>query len=171
MKSPGVSRRQGHLAILQVIARLRKQIVVAAVVVMQVADDDVLYRFGSDAESRKPVAHRLDHLTLALLAHRLVEADIDNDRAGRPDNHLDEKIERLQNVVRIAVNEISRRTARMVAVANGVNFMNIVGHRIPSFRASWPGRGHPATLTSRGPVVPALYALILAQHLRRGCPP
>src|SRR5205085_9440900 len=62
------------------------------------------------------------------LAHRLVKAGIDDDRAGRADDRPDEKIERLQNVVRIAIDKISRRTARMMAIANGVNFVKIVRH-------------------------------------------
>ena len=114
----------GHLAVLQVIARLRKQIVIAAMVVMQVTDDDALYRL-SDTERCEPIAHRLDHLALTFLAHRLVEASVDNNCARRADDRPDKKIERLQNVVWIAVNEISRRPARMVAIANGVT-VNIV---------------------------------------------
>ena len=71
----------GHLAILQMIARARKQIVVAAMVVVQVADDDVLDALGRDAKREQAVAHGLDDLALAARAHRLVEAGIDDDRA------------------------------------------------------------------------------------------
>ena len=71
----------GHFAVLQMIARLREQIVVAAMVVMQVADDDVFDAVGRDAERSEPLAHRLDHLALALFTHRLVEAGIDHDDA------------------------------------------------------------------------------------------
>ena len=108
--------------------RLRKQIVIAAMVVMQMADDDVLDAVRRDAERGQSVAHRLDHFALALLAHRLVEAGIDDDRAGRPDDRPDEEIERLQHVVRIAVDEIRRRTARMMAVTDRVDFVDVVAH-------------------------------------------
>ena len=116
----------GHFAVLQMIPRLRKQIVIAAMVVMQMADDDVLDRLRRDAERRKPVTHRLDHLALAFLAHRLVEAGIDDDGAGRPDDRPDEEVERLQYVVRIAVDVIGRRPARMVAVTDGIHLVNVV---------------------------------------------
>ena len=118
----------GHFAVLQVIARLRKQIVVAAMVVMQVADDDVLDAVGRDAKRSEPLAHRLDHLALALLAHRLVEAGIDHDGAGRPDDRPDEEVERLQHVVGIAVDIIRRRRARVVAVTDGIDFVRVVAH-------------------------------------------
>ena len=75
-----------------------------------------------------PVTHRLDHFALALLTHRLVEAGIDDDGAGRSDDRPDEKIERLQYIVRIAVDKIHRRTARMVAVTDRINFVDVVAH-------------------------------------------
>ena len=84
-----------------------------------------------DAERGKPVAHRLDHFALALLAHRLVEAGIEHDGAGRPDDRPDKEIERLQHVVRIAVDEVRRRAARMMAVTDGINFVNVFGHVFP----------------------------------------
>jgi len=46
----------GHLAVLQVIARLREQVVVAAMVAVQVADDDVLDTLRRDAERGQPLA-------------------------------------------------------------------------------------------------------------------
>ena len=113
------------------ITRLWKQVVVATMIVMQMADDDVLDALRRDAERGKPVAHRLDHLALPLLAHRLVEPGIEHDGAGRPDDGPDKEIERLQYVVRIAVDEVRRRTARMMAVTDGVNFVNILGHVSP----------------------------------------
>jgi hypothetical protein len=100
-----------HFAVLQMIARLRKQIVIAAMVVMHVADDDGFDGFGGDAERLQTVAHRLDHFTLAFFAHRLVETGVDYDHAGRTDDHLDKEIERLQDVVRIAIDEIGWRPA------------------------------------------------------------
>jgi hypothetical protein len=121
--------RIGHLAILQVIARLREQVVIAAMVVVQMADDDGCDRFRRDAERQQPIAHRLDHLALAPLPHGLVEAGIDHDGAGRPDDGPDEVVERLQHVMQIAVDEIRRRPARVVAVADGKNLVDVVAHR------------------------------------------
>ena len=36
---------------------------------------------GAMQKGCEPLAHRLDHLALALLAHRLVEAGVDHDGA------------------------------------------------------------------------------------------
>src|SRR5262249_31477172 len=86
-----------HFAVLQMIARLRKQIVIAAMVVMHVADDDGFDGFGGDAERLQPVAHWLDHFTLAFFAHRLVETGVDYDGSGRTDGRPDKEIERPQD--------------------------------------------------------------------------
>ena len=88
----------------------------------------VLIEFGGDAERFEPVAHRLDHFALAFFAHGFVEAGVHHDDPGRPDDRPDKEIERLQDIVRVAVDEISERTARVMTVANGVNFVNVVGH-------------------------------------------
>src|SRR5580704_16924663 len=106
--------RVGHLAILQMIASVRKRLVIAAVIVVKMADDDVADALGRDAERGEPVANRLGDLALAAGAHRLVETGVDDDRAGRPDDRPDEKIERLEYVVRVAVDEICRRAARVM---------------------------------------------------------
>src|SRR5262249_11890689 len=122
----------GHLAILQVIAGARKQIVVAAMVVVHVADDDGLDALRGNAKRKQAVAYRLDDLALAAPAHPLVEARIDDDRAGRTDDRPYEVVERLQHVVRIAADEILRRTARMLAVADGVDLVDVIAHVLSS---------------------------------------
>jgi len=80
-------------------------------VVVQVTDDDVFDAVSRDAERGKALAHRPGHLAQAFLAHRLVKAGIEDDGSGRPDDRPDEKVERLQHVMRIAIDEIHRRTA------------------------------------------------------------
>src|SRR5215469_6293151 len=82
------------------------------VIVMQMADD--IDRVGGDAECREPVAYRLDHLALAFFAHGFVKAGVDHDRTRGPDDCPDEEIERLQDIVRVAVDEIRWRSARMM---------------------------------------------------------
>jgi len=124
----------GHFAILQVVARLREQLVIAAMVVMQMADDDSLDRLWRDAERNQPLAHRLDHLALAFSTHRLIKAGVDDDRARRSHNRPDEKIERLQHVVRVTVDEIGRRAAGMVAILDGVDFVDVVAHLSPGMQ-------------------------------------
>ena len=89
-----------------------------------------LTEFGRNAERHKAVTHRLGDLALALLGHRLVVAGVDNDGAGRTDDRPDEKVERLQYVVRIAADEIDRRAARMMAVFDRVNLVDVFGRVI-----------------------------------------
>jgi len=102
-------------------------------IVMHVADDDGLDRVSGDAERREPIARRLDHFALAFFAHRFVEAGIDDDRTRRPDDRPHEEIERLQDIVRVAVDEIRGRAARMMTVADGVDLVNVVGHEFIPF--------------------------------------
>ncbi len=120
--------RVSHLAVLQVIASLWKQIVIAAVVVMQVADDDVFDAVRRYAERVQSLAHRLEHFALPFPAHRLVKAGVEDDRAGCTGDRPNEEIERLKPVVRIAVDVICRSRARMVPVADGVDFVGVVTH-------------------------------------------
>ena len=120
-----------HLAILQVIAGAREQIVVADVIVMHVADDDGLDVGGIDADRLQPVAHRLDRLALALLPHRRIEAGVDNDGALGPDDRPDIEVERLQHVVRIAADEVFRCLAIVMAVADRVDLVDVLAHDFP----------------------------------------
>ena len=48
-----------HLDVLQMIARARKQLVVAGMVVVQVRDDDVLDRLRVDPDRLQPVTDRI----------------------------------------------------------------------------------------------------------------
>ena len=137
-----------HLAVLHVIARARKQVVVAAVVEMHVADDDGLDALRIDAERAERLAHRLDDLALAAVADRLVEAGIDHDGPARADDRPDVVVERLDDVVRIGVDVVVGRLALMVAVADGVDLVDAVGHvespTVPivsrAHRSTYPGR-------------------------------
>ena len=63
--------------------------------------------------------------------HRLVEAGIDDDGAGRPDDRPDEIIERLQHVVRIAADEVFGRAPRMMRVADRVDLVQVLAHAVP----------------------------------------
>ena len=120
--------RIGHLAILQVIAGARKQLVIAAMIVVKMTDNDARHRIRRDAERGKTVSDRLGDLALAAAAHRLVEAGIDNDRAGRADDRPDEEIQRLQHIVRIAADEVLRRATRMMPIADGINLVHVLAH-------------------------------------------
>jgi hypothetical protein len=89
-------------------------------------------RSRGDSKREQAVAHRLYDLALAAPAHRLVEAGIDDDRARRPHDGPHEEVERLQHVVRIAADEVLRRPARVMAVADGVNLVDVVAHEMSS---------------------------------------
>src|SRR5262245_13151323 len=143
----------GHLAILQVIARARKQVVVADVIVMHMADDHGLDRGGIDADRLQSVADRLDQLALALLAHRGVEAGVEDDSLRRPDDRPDIEIERLQHVVGIAADEVLRRLAIVVSVADRIDLVDVVGHgflpRARHFPSGPPSRGARTSTPAR----------------------
>src|ERR1700722_9091445 len=68
---------------------------------------------------------------LPLLAHRLLEAGIAHDGAGRPDDRPDKEVERLQHVVGIAIDVIDRSRARVMAVADRIDLVHVVAHGIP----------------------------------------
>ena len=117
-----------HLGVLQMIAGARKQVVVADVVVMQMADDDVLDLVGVDADRLEPLADRLEQGAAALLGHGGVEAGVDDEGAGGPDDRPDVIVERLQDVVRIAADVVLRRAPVVMAVADGIDFVDVVAH-------------------------------------------
>src|SRR5262249_15257540 len=150
----------GHLAILQVVARAGKQVVVANVIVMHVADDDGPYLRGVDADRFQSLADWLDHFALALLAHGRVEAGIEDDGAGASDNGPNVEIERLQHVVGVAADEVFRCLAIMMLVANGIDFVDVVAHwsspsgmraaRGQGARRGAPRRGHGGVTSAVG---------------------
>src|SRR5580698_831616 len=110
------------------IARLRKQFVIAAMVIVKVADNDARHRLGRNAKRRQSFSYRLGNLALAAPAHWLIEAGIDNDGAGRTDDRPDEEVERLEHVVRIAADEVLRRAPRMMPIADGINLVHVLAH-------------------------------------------
>ena len=55
-------------------------------IVVQMANDDILDSIGGDAEREQSVSHRLDRFTLTLSPYGFIEAGVDNDRSGRPDD-------------------------------------------------------------------------------------
>jgi hypothetical protein len=124
-----------HLGLLQMIASAREQLVVAGMVVVQVRDDDVLDRLWVDPDRLQPLTDRIRDQALALLRHGLVEASIDDKGTVRADDRPDKVIERLQHIVRVAADEILRRFAIVVPIADRVDIMNVIGH------CSHPGFG------------------------------
>src|SRR4029453_19059809 len=67
---------------------------------------------------------------LALFAHRRVEAGVESDRPGWPDNGPNVKVERLQHVVRVATDEVFRGLAIVMPVADGIDLVGVVSHAL-----------------------------------------
>jgi hypothetical protein len=87
-----------------------KQIVVAGMVVMEMADDDVLDGLRCNADGLQPFADRLEQRSPALFGDVRIKAGVDEESAGPPNDRPHEIIERLQDIVRVADDEIVRRS-------------------------------------------------------------
>jgi hypothetical protein len=120
--APGTVR---HLAILKVVARPRKQVVVAGMVVMEVADDDVGDLFGIDVDRSQSFGNRFDDGAPALGRHSRIEAGVHDKGAVRPFDHPDEVGERLVGVVRIAADVVFVLRSIVMRVTDGVDFVDI----------------------------------------------
>ena len=122
-----------HLAVLKVERRVREQIVVAGVVVMHVADDDVLDPVRIDADRLETVARRKQEVAPAFFRHRRVEAGVEDQGAALADNGPDEIVERHRPVMRVAAIEILARAPVMMRIAHGVDLIGVAAHgRLPS---------------------------------------
>ena len=100
-------------------------------VVVQVADDDVLDLTRVDADRLQAFSDRLEQLPLALLPHRLVEAGVDDEDAGPTDDRPDVVVERLQDVVRITAEKVLGRLPFVARVSDGVDLVDVVAHASP----------------------------------------
>ena len=98
--------RKLHLAVLQVVARIREQRVVAGVVIMQVGDDQILDFRGRDAQRLQSLGHRVDDLPPAFAADFGTESHIDQDRAIVVPDHPYKIVERHVGVVLVTADEI-----------------------------------------------------------------
>ena len=123
--APGAER---HFAVLNVERRVREQIVVAGMVVMHVADDDILDPVRIDADRLEAVARRKQEIATALFRHRRVEAGVEDQRAALADNGPDEIIERHRPVMRVTAIEIVPRRALVVRIAHGIDLVGVAAH-------------------------------------------
>jgi hypothetical protein len=96
----------GHLALLQVEARVRELVEVADMVVVHVGQDHVAHRPGIDAQQRQALDRAAQERALALLGHLGGEARIDDVGATRAHRQPDEIVHRHGAVVRIAADEV-----------------------------------------------------------------
>src|SRR5262245_42591241 len=130
----------GHFGILNVIARIRKQVVVAGVIPMHVGGDDVIDLVGLQAECLYAVAHRVGDLSRALLRSDLIEACVAYKSAVRPLNDPDVVGNRRHLVMRIAEDVILGTLARVGAVTDSVDFVDIIAYAFFSEPTMTPAR-------------------------------
>jgi hypothetical protein len=116
------SRRVGHLAVLQVIFCIRITVVISSVIVMQVRNDHVFDAVGLDSYRLEAIRNWPHKRTLAFLAHRLVEAGINDISALLADDRPDVVVERLEHIVRVAADIILLRVAIVMAVVDRKDF-------------------------------------------------
>jgi hypothetical protein len=125
------SGAERHLPVLQVIMRIRKHVVVSAMVVVHVGDDDVLDLLGLDADRLQPHGGGAQVLALALGAHLRGEAGVEDEAAILALDRPDEIVERHRHVVLVAADEILRRMAEEMRVFDGVDFIDRqLGHAV-----------------------------------------
>src|ERR1700733_14922749 len=84
---------EAHLAILQMKARVRKQIEIAGVVVVQMGNDDIPDGVGANAEARQRIHRIKRELAVAQSGLRGVEAGVDQNIAAVSTDQPDEIIE------------------------------------------------------------------------------
>ena len=127
-----------HLAILQVKPRVRKQIKIAGVVVMQMGNDDVLDLVRLDTEPGQRFDGIERQLAIAQSRFRRIESGIDQDIAAAATDQPDEIIEVLRGgLMRIGHHEIQVRGAwRHCRIAQRVDFVG-VSHLVHFFWMGW----------------------------------
>src|ERR1700744_2177292 len=107
-----------HLGVLHVIARLRKESVIARMIKMHVRNDDVFDAIGIDPDNLQSFSHRTKQSALSLRSAGSVEAGIEDEALLLSDHGPNKIVERHGAVVRIAAKKIMRRGAMVMAVAD-----------------------------------------------------
>ena len=113
----------GHLALLQVEARVRELVEVADVIVVHVGEDHVAHGAGIDAEQGQALGRAAQESALALLGHLGREAGIDHVGAGRADRQPGVVVHRHGPVVRIAADEVIAPPRLARGVAQCIDFV------------------------------------------------
>src|SRR5262245_40644075 len=130
----------GHFGILNVIARVRKQVVVAGVIPVHVGGDDVIDLVGLQAACLYAIAHRVGDLPCAFLRSDLIEACVAYKDAVRPLNNPDVVGNRRHLVVGIAEDIILGTLARVSPITDSVDFVDVVAHAFFSEPTTTPAR-------------------------------
>src|SRR5262245_42894636 len=97
---------------------------VAAVVIVHVRDDHVAHASQINADHGQTLARAAQYLAAALLAHRAVEAGINDIGLVLPDDCPDEIVDRHEPVVRIATEKVlGSTTLAMMGVTHGIDLV------------------------------------------------
>src|SRR6185436_7767113 len=117
-----------HFLVLQVIAGIGEQRDVAGMVVMHVGDDNVADLAGLESERSDAFGDRPHDLPVALLCHGLAETGVDDDPALRVRDDPYVIIQWHLGVVRVAADEVFRRTAHEPRIFDRMDLINILFH-------------------------------------------
>src|SRR5262249_24977066 len=118
----------GHLGVLDVIARIGEQVVVAGMIPVHVGGDHVINLVGCNTERLQALAYGMNDGARAFLGGGFVEAGIADKRAVRPLDHPDVIRDRCHLIMRIAENVIFRALACMRRVADRIDLVDVVAH-------------------------------------------
>ena len=113
---------------------------VAAVVVVQVADHHVGDAVGRDADRRQPLAHRPRDAPAALGGHGGIEAGVEHPGLAGALDHPDEVGQRLEDVVRVAEDVVLVGLAVVVRVAHRIDLVDVLHHLKTRPRVSGPSQ-------------------------------
>ena len=101
------ARRVGHFIILQMVAGVREQVFVTAMVVMHMRNDDIAHIGRVDIDCRETFGYRASNRAATLSCDCFAEAGIDNDRALVIAYDPDEVVQwHIGLVMRIAVDKV-----------------------------------------------------------------
>src|SRR5262249_45685203 len=122
----------GHLEILEMKGRAWEQVMIPAVVVVHVRDDDIADVPRFDTDHGQTLARATQHLATSFLADGSIEASVDDVGLVRPDDRPDEVVDRHRPVMRIAAEEVFGSHAFvMLGVPHGIDFIRHErGHRL-----------------------------------------
>src|SRR6185312_16230364 len=129
-----------HLGILDVIARIGKEIVVAGMVPMHVRRDHVVDFVGRNTERLQTLSNGMDDLAGALLCRHFIETRVADESAVRTLDNPNVVGDRCHLVMRIAKDVILRALAGMSRVTDSVHFVSVVAHRFFSVPTMTPAR-------------------------------
>src|SRR5262249_7775134 len=130
----------GHLGVLDVVARIGEQIVIASVVPVHMCRDHVIDLVGPNPERLQAFANRMGDFARTFLCRHVVETRVADERAVRTLNDPDVVGDRCHLVMRIAKNVILRPSTGMRPVTDSVDFVDVVAHYFFSLPTITPAR-------------------------------